>query len=682
VRKYLLTVGLMALSVPMLSAPALAAEGKAAIGSFGVDLAGMDRSVKPGDDFHKFVNGGWISRTEFPADKPYIGVAVDVDEKARAQVRAIIEAAAADTSAAPGSVTRKVGDFYAAFMDEAGIEAKGLAPVQPLLAEIAAVNSQADLLAAIGKANRRGVNQPFGGYIASDDKNPEQIIVRLAQGGLRLPDRDYYLVNDNPDFAKAREAFLEHAQTMFTIAGLPDAKARAAAVLALETDLARVHWTSVESRDSDKTYNKIATADLATRFPGADWSQFLAASGIAGEKLIIVSQPSALAGTARLLGSAPLSVWKDYLTLNTLEWASSVLPARVVDAQFAFNRALTGQQAKRPRWQRAGAATTAALGDAVGQIYVEKHFPPDAKTRIDALVKNVIAAMNARLGALDWMTPETRVLAQAKLASFTAKIGYPDRWKDYGPLVVDKSDALGNRLRSAELGHQRELAKLSKPADRSEWFMSPMDVNAYAYPPWNEVAFTAAFLQPPFFDANGDDAVNYGAVAATIGHEIVHHFDDQGRKYDKTGRLTDWWTAEDVKRFEARAAVVTKQYGAYEVAPGKPVNGELTLGENIADLAGLLVAWDAFQMARKSGTIPDRVIDGFTPEQRFFLGYAQSHRSKMRPELLQLVISSDPHAPDEFRSQTVRNVDAWYQAFGVKPGDKLYLPPEQRARPW
>ncbi|WP_020480497.1 M13 family metallopeptidase [Sandarakinorhabdus sp. AAP62] len=674
-------VMLFAASLIVLAHPALAAE-RPAIGGFGFDTTAMDRSVKPGDDFNRFANGSWLARTEFPADKAYIGVAIDVDEKARAQVRSIIEAAAADQSAAPGSVTRKVGDYYAAFMDEAAIEARGLAPVQPLLASIAAVTTRTELIAAMGRANRLGIGLPIGLGIGIDDKNPDAFTVTLAQSGLGLPDRDYYLDTAKPEFAKARAAYLAYMAAMLRHAGMDNAAARAEAIMALETRLATVHWTQVESRQAEKLYNPVATAELAGKFPGMDWQAFLAPIGVASERRVIVAQPSAIAGTARLIGEAPIAVWKDYLALRTMGWASGTLPKAVLDTQFELTRALTGAQQLRPRWQRGGAATSAALGDAVGQIYVQKHFPPDSKAKIDAMVKNIIAAMDRRLANLDWMDPATRAVAREKLAAFRPKIGFPDKWRNYDALVVDKADALGNRMRAAELDHAREIAKLGKPADRDEWYLAPMVVNAYANPTWNEIVFPAAILQAPFFDDGADDAVNYGAIGAVIGHEITHHFDDQGRKYDKTGRLADWWTPQDVKRFEARAAVVVQQYAAYEPIPGSKLNGELTLGENIADIAGLLVAWDAWQLARQGNPAANAVIDGFTPEQRFFLGYGQAWRAKMRPQLLQQVIVSDPHAPAAERAQAVRNLDGWYQAFDVKPGDRLYLPPEQRARPW
>lgn len=680
-RSFLIASSLIALVANIGLHPALAAEA-AAIGRFGVDTSAMDRSVKPGDDFNAYVNGAWLARTEFPADKAYIGAAIDVDEKARAQVRSIIEAAAADSSAAPGSVTRKVGDYYAAFMDEAGIEARGMAPIQPMLADIAAVRTQADLLAAFGKANRVGITLPLGVGVGPDDKDPDAIVTFMNQSGLGLPDRDYYLDTKNPEFAKARDAYRSYATAMLRHAGFDNPEQRADAVLALETRLAGVHWTQVERRQAEKNYNPVAIADLGKQFPGIDWPAFLGPIGVAGQPGVVVGQPSAIAGTATLIAQETLTVWKDYLALHTMAWAAAVMPKAVLDTQFELSKALSGAQQLRPRWQRGVAATSGALGDAVGQIYVEKHFPADAKAKIDTMVKNIIAAMDRRLANLDWMEPATRAVAREKLAAFRPKIGFPDEWRDYGALVVDKNDVLGNRMRAAEFEHRREIAKLGKPADRNEWYMAPMVVNAYANPTWNEIVFPAAILQAPFFDPGADDAVNYGAIGAVIGHEITHHFDDQGRKYDKTGRLADWWSAQDIKRFEERANVVVQQYGAYEPVPGTKLNGELTLGENIADIAGLLVAWDAWQLARQDNPAANAVIDGFSPEQRFFLGYGQAWRAKMRPQLLMQVITADPHSPAEYRAQAVRNHDGWYAAFGVKPGDKLYLPPAQRARPW
>jgi putative endopeptidase len=427
-------------------------------------------------------------------------------------------------------------------------------------------------------------------------------------------------------------------------------------------------------------YNPSARAELATRYAGLDWDAMLGAAQLGGIDRMVIGQTGAIEGASKLLASEPIGVWQDYFRLRLLAGFANVLPKAFVDASFGFSKVLSGQEVQRERWKRGVDATTGVLGEAVGALYVEKHFPPEAKAKIDLLVRNVIAALDRRLETLAWMAPETRAVAREKLAAFTPKIGYPDRWRDYAGLTVVKGEALANRRRALEFEHGREVAKLGKPVDRTEWFMTPMTVNAYAYPSWNEIVFPAAILQPPFFDADADDAVNYGAIGAIIGHEILHHFDDQGRKYDKEGKLADWWTPGDVERFTAKAEGLVKQYEAYEALPGKTINGRLTLGENIADVAGLQVAWDAWQ--RSLGGKPAPVIDGFTGEQRFFLGYAQSWRGKYREPVLLQQLTSDPHSPDAFRAQTVRNLDPWYEAFGVKPGERLYLPPELRIQLW
>ncbi len=678
----LLSVSVLALltGAPVLAADAAAAGvGAPAYGGFGFDVAGMNRALKPGDDFFGYANGGFIDRLEIPADKSGYGVSYMIDDAAREQTRAIIEAAAAG-KIGTGATGQKVGDWFSSFMDADAIEAKGMAPVKPLLDAIAAIADRTALARAFGEAERSGVKVPLGISIQTDSKDTDMMGVRLEQSGLGLPERDYYLEMDNPKFAEARAAYLKYAAAMFRLAGIDRADERAAGILALETKIARAHWTPVESRDADKSYNPVARTALAGRFPGIDWDAYLGAEGVSGQAMFIASQPSATQGISALVAGEPLATWKDYLMLRTLAASAPYLPKAVVDANFAFVSVLSGQTEQRPRWKRAVDSTSGALGEAVGKLYVEQHFPPASKVAIDAMVKNIIAAMDARLAALDWMDPATRAVAREKLTRFTPKIGYPDKWRDYAEIMVVKGDLLGNVRRAAQAGHDREVGKLGKPVDRSEWFMAPMIVNAYAYPEWVEIVFPAAILQAPFFDPKADAAVNYGAIGAIIGHEITHHFDDQGRKYDKTGRLADWWTARDVERFEARASDLVKQYGTYEALPGKRVNGELTLGENIADLAGVVIAFDAWKASL--GGKPAAVIDGFTGEQRFFLGFAQAWRDKFREQVVLQILTGDPHTPSQFRPNTVRNLDAWYDAFDVKPGDKLYLAPKDRVRLW
>jgi putative endopeptidase len=672
--------GLLGVSVAalMMAVPSLAAD-KPAIGDFGFDAAGMDRSVKPGDSFFDFANGTYMQNLVIPEDKAGYGVGTVISDQAREQTRAIIEASARENGAA-GSDSQKVGDWYASFMDEAGIESSGMAPIKPLLDALANIGSTSELSRAIGEAERHGVRMPLGFSVQTDSKNPDAMILDLSQSGLTLPERDYYLDRKDPKFAQARAAMVDWAAALMSLAGLDNARPRAEAVLALETKLAEVHWTPEDSRIKEKTYNPVMRAELAERFKGLDWDAYLDATGAGALSELVLSQDTAVQATSQLIASEPLAVWKDYLALRTLASAAAYLPKAVVDANFELAKTLSGAKVMRPRWQRGVDSTSGALGEVVGKLYVENHFPAESKVAIDALVKNVIKALDARLENLAWMDPETRAVAREKLTKFTPKIGYPDKWRDYAGLEVVKGDLLGNVRRAARFAHDREIAKLGQPIDRSEWFMAPMVVNAYAYPEWVEIVFPAAILQAPYFDANADAAINYGAIGSIIGHEIIHHFDDQGRKYDKTGKLADWWTPEDVKNFEDRAKALVAQYGSYEALPGKFVNGELTLGENIADMAGLVVAFDAWKASL--GGKPAPVIDGFTGEQRFFLGFAQAWRSKYREPIVLQILSGDPHTPSEFRPNTVRNMDAWYEAFGVKPGDKLYLAPEKRVKLW
>ncbi len=665
----------------LLSSPVLAADAaKPELGTFGFDVAGMDTSVKPGDDFMAFASGTYLKKLEIPADKAAFGMFNKLSDLSQERTRKLIETVAA-TPAAPGSEAQKVGDFFASFMDEAAIEAKGLAPLQPELGKIAAITDKAGIAAAFGRSARLGTDSPVGVGVGPDRKNPDQFVMQAFQGGLGLPDRDYYLDLKDPKFAEARAKYKAFITKMFSLAGMADADARAEAVFALETKIAATHWTRVERRQAEKTYNPMAVAELPAKFPGLDWAALLGGTGIPAQQTIIVANPSAIAGAAKLLESEPLAVWKDYLTLAALSDAAPLLPKAFVDANFdMFAKTLRGQPEQQPRWKRGVDFTTGALGEALGKLYVAEYFPPASKAKADTLVKNIIAAMDARLAVLPWMDPATRAAAREKLAAFKPKIGFPDKWRDYSALQIVRGDALGNAMRASEWNYQRAVDKLGKPVDRSEWFMTPMTVNAYANPTWNEIVFPAAILQPPFFDANADDAINYGGIGAVIGHEITHHFDDQGRKYDKTGRLADWWTPADVARFKALTDKVVAQYAAYEPLPGKHVNGELTLGENMADLAGITIAYDAWKRSL-NGKKP-KVINGFTGDQRFFLGFSQVWRQKYRdPALLQQLVT-DPHTAGHFRPYVVKNLDVWYKAFDVKPGEKQYLTPEQRIKVW
>ncbi len=656
-----------------------AAAAKPELGSFGFDTAGMDRTVAPGDDFATFANGTWEKNTPIPADRSSwggFGVLRDLSDQ---RTRAIIKAAAAQKAVAGGS-TQKVGDYYASFMDEAAIEAAGIAPVKPQLDAIAALNTPAELARWMGDANRVGITLPVGVSVIQDLKDNSVYSVYAFQGGLGLPDRDYYLVDTNPKFVEARAKYKAHIAAMLTLAGVADAQAKAGRIYDLEAKIAKTHWTRAESRQIEKLYNPMATAQLAAKMPGLDWAPYLTAAGVT-QNQIVVAMPSAITGASALIASEPMSTWREYLTFHTLSNAAPVLPRAFVQENFAFNgTTLAGTPQLKERWKRGVDLVNAGMGEAVGELYVARHFPPDAKAKAEQLVKNLIAAFDVRLQNLEWMAPQTRTAAREKLAAFTYKIGYPETWRDYSNLEVRRGDAYGNLARATRFEYQRNLDKIGKPVDRGEWGMTPQTVNAYANPLMNEIVFPAAILQAPFFDPNADDAVNYGGIGAVIGHEISHHFDDQGRKFDKKGNLTEWWTAEDAKRFKVYTDQVVAQYGAYEPLPGSKVNGELTLGENIADLAGLTVAYDAYKLSLNGKPAP--VLDGFTGDQRFFLGWAQVWRNKYREPYLQQILTTDPHTPGNWRPHVVRNLDSWYSAFDVKPGTEYYLTPEQRIKVW
>jgi putative endopeptidase len=653
---------------------------KPKLGDWGVDLTAMDTSVKPGDDFYKFVNGGWEKRTEIPADRSSWGGFGILRDLSDTRTRAIIDDVSKQTNA-PGSVAQKVGDFYASFMDEATVEARGAAPLKPELAKIDAIKSRDDLARAFGEANRLGITAPVAIGVEQDLKDNTKYSAYVGQGGLGMPDRDYYLV-DNDRFKDIRAKYKAHIAAMFRLTGVSEAKAlaKAEAIYALEEKIAKTHWTSAESRQIDKLYNPAAVTDLTTLYPGFGWSRFIEAAHLGGQQVLVVTQQSAIKGAADLIAKEPLNVWKDYLKFHMIADAAPYLSKAFVDERFQWTKTLTGTPQLKDRWKRGVDLVNGALGEAVGEIYVARHFPPEAKAKADELVQNLIKAMDARLAKLDWMAPETKDKARAKLAAFRPKIGYPDKWRDYSALSVDRGDLWGNVVRATEFEYDRQIGKIGKPVDRDEWFMTPQTVNAYANPLMNEIVFPAAILQPPFFDPNADDAVNYGGIGAVIGHEISHHFDDQGSKFDMKGNLAEWWTKEDVAKFEALTKRVVDQYGAYEPLAGKKVNGQLTLGENMADLAGVTIAYDAYKLSL-AGKAP-KIVDGFNDDQRFFLGFGQIWQNKQREAVLLQQLTTDPHTPGQFRPYVVRNLDAWYAAFDVKPGDKFYLKPEERARVW
>ncbi len=643
------------------------------IGTFGFDKAGMNEAVSPGDNFFQFANGTWSKNTAIPADKSNYGMFTVLDDLSRERTRTLIEEQSKD----PNS---RIGATYASFMDAAAIESKGLTPFQPWLGQIKGLNSKAGLPALYAEAMQIGVGTPFAAYVGQDDKQPDQYILSMSQSGLGMPDRDYYLSAD-PKLTETKAKYLAHLTNVMTLAGEPNAAARARAILALETSIARASWTRVESRDATKTYNKLTLASLARSAKGFDFAALVDATGAKNVSNVLVAQPSAFTKIAALIGSTPLGVLKDQLLVRSLDAYAPYLPSAFDREQFSFyGTTLGGTPQQEERWKRAVAFTVGALGDDVSQIYVQRYFPPETKAAADTLVKNVIAAMDRRIDTLEWMAPETKTRAHAKLAAFTPKIGYPDRWRDMSGLQVDRADVLGNALRSNRFDYAYNLNKLGQPIYKWEWGMTPMTVNAYANFGMVEIVFPAAILQPPFFDPNADPAVNYGGIGAVIGHELSHHFDDQGAKYDREGRLTDWWTPADVSAFTSRLDALGKQYDQYEPLPGMRVQGKLTMGENVADLAGLSVAHDAYRHSL-NGQEP-ATVDGTTGDQRFYLGWAQVWRRNYREANLRQRLLTDPHSPSEQRGNIVRNMDPWYSAFDVKPGQKLYIAPAERVRIW
>ena len=652
-------------------APPPAPAPKAAIGTFGFDTAGMNRSVQPGDDMYEFANGTWAKNTQIPADKSNYGMFTALQDLSQQRVRELLDAAKDD----PNS---KIGAAYSSFLDEAGVEAKGLAPIEPWLKEIRALNSRSGVAALQARAARNGVAGLFGGGIGQDDKKSDTYITGLGTAGMGLPDRDMYLVNE-PNLVSIRSAYLDYLTQALTLMGEANAAARAKAIMNFETSVARVSWTREDNGDATKTYNKMTVAELRRLAPGFDWPTYLKTRGI-NDTTLIVAQPSAFKAIAALAGRAPLQVIKDQLLVRSLETYADVLPNRVTEQNFAFfGTKLNGTPQNQPRWKRAVDFTTNNLTDEVSKVYVGKYFPPESKAAMETLVANVVQGMVTRIDKLDWMAPETKAKAKAKATAFKARIGYPDEWHNY-TCDVRRDDLFGNALRANQWAHDWNVQKLGKPIYRWEWGLDPMTVNAQANFQLVAITFPAAIRQPPFFDINADPAINYGAIGAVIGHEISHHFDDQGAKYDANGNLVDWWTPADLEAFKQRSQNLVKQYDAYEIFPGANVKGEFTLGENIGDLAGMLAAYEAYKATLGGQEAP--VIDGFTGDQRFYLGWAQVWRRNYREANLRARLLTDPHAPSIQRTWIMRNFDTWYDAYGVQPGQKLYLTPEQRVRIW
>ena len=647
----------------------------------GIDRAGVDPAVRAQDDFFRYVNGRWLASTSLPPDKARLGSFDKIHDAIQDQLRGLVEHPPAGS---PAADARRITDLYRSFTDEAAAERAGLAPLATELSAIDAVASPAQLPAAMGRLARLGVAAPIRFDIAQDARDARRYVPDFTQSGLGLPDRDYYLVEGDARFAQARAAYLSYLAKLLELSGGRDgAAAMAAQIVAFETTLARGQWTRVQNRDPVRTYNRYELAALQPLAPGFDWSAYLSASGLAGKSSdFLVDQPSYLAVFAAQLTDTPLPVWKAYLRTHLLSSYAPYLSKAFVDARFAYvGNTLSGTTENLPRWKRGLVLLEVSEGEALGRLYVDKYFPAGSKARVEKIVANLLAAYRVSIDSLDWMSPATKKEAQAKLATFAPKIGYPKRWRDYGKLVIRADDLIGNVERARAFEYDRDLAKLGQPVDRDEWGMTPQQVNAYYNPSMNEIVFPAAVLQPPFFDPAADDAANYGAIGAIIGHEISHGFDDQGSQFDGTGNLRVWWTAEDRERFAAKTKALVAQYSAFSPLPGYAVNGELTLGENIADNSGVEIAYKAYHLSLAGKPAP--VIGGTTGDERFFFGFAQAFRGKTRDAALLTQIKSDPHSPEEFRvNGVVRNHPAFYDTFHVKPGDGMYLPPDKRVSIW
>jgi putative endopeptidase len=663
--------------------PQTAAPAAAALVS-GVETQYIDDSVRAQDDFYKHINGKWLAATEIPADKGSYGSFDQLYDTSLVQLKSIVEGLMKSADAAD-SDQQKIADLYTSFMDEARLETLGLHPLDAEFAQIEAIKSPAELPAVIAHLSEIGAGTPYAGVVHLDNKDPTRYVFDVEQSGLGMPDRDYYLLNDDK-MKQARIAYGKHVEKMLGLAGDKNAAAEAASILALETKLAKIQWTRVETRDPIKAYNKVEFAKLSTLAPGHDWQKYLAAAGVTGKTdYVIVGQPTYLAAFTKVAQATPLPAWKAYFRWQVLSNFAPFLNKAFVDENFAFSgTVLQGIPQNQDRWKRGLNLVEFSIGEGLGKLYVKQYFPPAAKERADALVKNMLAAYKADIDTLDWMSPETKQKAQEKLAKFTPKIGYPAKWRDYSSLTIDKTDLVGNVTRAQLFGYKRSINKLGTPVDRGEWGMTPQTVNAYYNPEMNEIVFPAAIMQPPFFDAKADDAVNYGGIGGVIGHEISHGFDDQGSQYDGIGMLLTppgWFTQVDLDKFKAKTQALVAQYSAFEPVPGYHLNGELTLGENIADNAGITIAFKAYKLSLQGQ--PSAVLDGMTGEQRFFAGWARVWRGKTRPDTMIVAIKTDPHSPDFVRGTVPEsNMDAFFETFDIKEGDKMYRTPDQRIKLW
>jgi len=655
----------------------------------GIATANMDRSVKPGDDFYQYANGDWIKRTEIPPDRAGVGVFNKLDDLSNKNTAALI-AEIAKSNPPAGSGARKVADLYNSYMDEAGIESKGLAPLRPHLDAIAAIRDKRELARALGETLRADVDalnntnfhtaNLFGLWVAPGFNDSDHYAAYLMQGGLVLPDREFYLA-DNEHMRDIRAKYKTHIAAILKLAGFSDTDARAVRIIELETTIAKTHRSLEDNEDIHKADNTWTRADFQIKAPGLDWTEYFRAAGLDRQPSFMVWQPEAFAGESALVASTPLDAWKDWLALHLIEHYAFVLPKALADERFAFfGNTLSGTPQQRPREQRGVYVVNDLLGDAVGQIYAQRFFSPEAKAQAQALVANLIAAYRKRLATLEWMDPSTKAEALAKLSTLYVGVGYPETWHDYSSYEVKPDDLFGNIWRGSLSDYRREVARLGKPVDRHEWVMTPQTVNAVNLPLYNALNFPAAILQPPFFDPLAPAAANYGAIGSIIGHEISHTFDTEGSTFDSKGRVRNWWTPADLTHFQAATAQLAAQYDTYKPFPDLSVNGKQTLAEDIADVGGLGDAFDAYQASLAGKPAP--VQDGFSGDQQFFIAFGQNWGSKSRDAALRDQVMTDPHAPAHYRAFTVRNIPAWYAAFDVQPGDKLYLEPAQRVRLW
>lgn len=648
----------------------------------GISKANIDNTVRPQDNFYRYVNGGWIKKSEIPSDKTAIGSFYDLRDEADNNVKIIIEELAKRQYLIGGSDEQKVGDLFNSYMNMDIRNKAGITPVQPIIDVINNLKTKQDIAQFFGQYQATGITTPFAFYISVDAKDSNNYATHVWQSGLGLPDKDYYF-NEEERFVSLRQGYLAHIEKMFDLAAFPNGSTAAETIMSIETKLAKHHWTRVQSRDSEKRYNKFTVSDLeGSVTKHFDWLTYLDALGVSKQKELIVNQPDYAAGFGQVFAETSIADWQTYLRFHMLSAFASYLTSELDNENFNFfSKQLNGRKEQRPQWKRGVATVNANLGEVIGKVYVGKHFVPQAKSRMSQLVENLRSAYGNSIDELEWMSDDTKKSAHIKLAAFTPKIGYPDKWEDYSALTIRTNDLVGNIIRSGEITHQKEIAKLGGPIRRWEWGMTPQTVNAYYNPTVNEIVFPAAILQPPFFNMAADDAVNYGGIGAVIGHEMGHGFDDQGSKYDAKGNLRNWWSDEDLKAFKNRSDNLVEQYNNYAVFSDLHVNGELTLGENIGDLSGVTIAYKAYKASLNGKEAP--VIDGLTGDQRFFMGYTQIWRSKIVEKSMRNRVATDPHSPGEFRALgSLSNMPEFYKAFNVKEGDKMYISPEKRVKIW